>query len=155
MRPLQAIHTYSMRASYSKFPSKEWDLKKKKRFAKYLRRRAAQCKAANHRSDLWFMNLWIKYGMFIESGPRRDRFNESFQFYIPDMVNFYYRYVVEVDGSIHNTGKQKKIDKKKDVFYKKSGYRVFRIHPGDLAAFMVLKKEIQQIRSLKKEEPGD
>lgn len=87
--------------------------------------------------------------MHIQEGPKRDRFNEPFQFYIPDCVNFFYRYVIEVDDPSHRQPKQKERDRKKDRFYKEGGYQVIRIPSHDYSAFTRAKELVMTIRRTK------
>lgn len=75
------------------------------------------------RSEVWFMNLYKDH--FICRG---DLFNSPFQSrYIPDILNKEFKYVIEVDGSIHDTEYQKQKDLKKDKFYLNHGYLVIRV----------------------------
>ena len=72
------------------------------------------------RSERWFQSLWDKHTF-------NDYYNHPMGKYIPDVINFQYRYIIEVDGSVHETPEQKVKDLKKDAYYKSKGYQVFRI----------------------------
>lgn len=75
-------------------------------------------------SEKWFQNLYKSHKLDLNT----DLYNKPFRVkYIPDVLNRSFRYVLEIDGSIHNTEKQKEIDKQKDIFYFKAGMLCIRI----------------------------
>lgn len=91
--------------------------KKLKEYSKQLNQNLAL-------SEKWFINLYKSHKLNLNN----DVFNKPFKVkYIPDVLNRKYRYVLEIDGSIHNTLKQKEIDKQKDDFYLNSGFLCIRI----------------------------
>lgn len=53
--------------------------------------------------------------------------NSVFCGYIPDVVNHRYRYVIEVDGGVHQRPSVRSKDAFKDKVFKKKEYEVFRI----------------------------
>lgn len=79
-------------------------------------------------SERWFREFWLSNGLLDDD----DRFNEPFGKRIPDLINHKFKYVIEIDGTIHNTPRQTKIDASKDRFYESKGYSVLRVR-----AFMV------------------
>ncbi len=133
-------------------PPKVWTERKKRSFRKLLQIRAKGLQSQKKISDVWFQNLWVESGMHIAEGPKRDRFNEPFIFYIPDCVNFFYRYVIEVDDPSHRAPKRRATDRKKDRFYAQSGYTVFRIKSHDYNGFIGVKESIRIIRRVKDED---
>lgn len=88
-------------------------------------------------SEVWFHKKFneekIKriYGCY-KKGKFIDMCNEPFfDYYIPDIVNHGYRYIIEVDGEIHNNLKQAYKDLAKDQYYRKRHYKVFRVKAYD------------------------
>ena len=61
--------------------------------------------------------------------------NYGFSYYIADFFILKYNIIVEIDGSSHNTDKQKIIDQRKDDFYHSKGYKVLRIKNEDVDSF--------------------
>jgi hypothetical protein len=56
-----------------------------------------------------------------------DKFNHVLGNYIPDVYNHELAYVIEVDGSVHDTPEQQERDRKKDAYYRERMYQVFRV----------------------------
>lgn len=95
------------------------------------------------KSERWFLQI---YGRFRHPG---DLINKPFQNqYIPDVTNHRYKYVIEVDGSIHNLAHIKRHDQIKNEFYKLHGYRIFRVKPFDKPAFYEFIKQMYIIRDI-------
>lgn len=92
------------------------------------------------KSEVWFQDLYVLYK------HSRDRFNKPLGNYIPDVLNTYYKYVIEIDGSIHNTSFQQKKDMHKTCIYTSKGYKVFRIKANDINSFNENIKEILKYR---------
>jgi very-short-patch-repair endonuclease len=84
-------------------------------------------------SEVWFRTKFKKEVFERLVGKTRDNdfhdlYNAVFgQCFIPDIMNEGYKYIIEVDGSIHDTLKQAYRDIKKDAHYKRRGYRCFRV----------------------------
>lgn len=89
------------------------------------------------KSEIWFQSLW----------PYNDLYNEPLGKYIPDVMNKVYKYVIEVDGSVHNTYKQQKIDIKKNKYYDDKGYQIFRVIAYDINSYNITLQKIQKIRN--------
>jgi very-short-patch-repair endonuclease len=87
-------------------------------------------------SERWFQSLW----------PYRDLYNQVLGKFIPDVLNRTYRYVIEVDGSIHLTSKQKRRDRRKDNYYKSKGYKVFRVKAYDIVSYDKCLTDINKLR---------
>lgn len=58
--------------------------------------------------------------------------NAPLRGYLPDIRNKLLKYVIEVDGSIHNLPEIQAKDKAKDTQFNALGYTVFRIKAYDL-----------------------
>lgn len=86
-------------------------------------------KKTHTKSEVWFFDLYKSYQDI------DDVYNEPLGNYIPDMANHKYKYVVEIDGSIHDRPDIKEKDLKKDKYYKALGYRVMRIQAYDIQKF--------------------
>lgn len=72
------------------------------------------------KSEQWFLSEFIKQNLSI----KLER-NIVIDYYIADFV--YNKLIFEIDGSIHDTPRQKSRDERKDRYYKKKGYTVIRI----------------------------
>ena|ERR1019366_2436877 len=90
------------------------------------------------RSEKWFQSLW----------PFKDQFNEVFGCFIPDVLNRKYKYIIEIDGTIHQIKAVKKRDRKKDLYYRKFGYTVFRVIAYDINSYNNVYARVMQIRNL-------
>lgn len=75
------------------------------------------------RSERWFRDFWESNGL----KDKDDEYNAVWCRRIPDLVNHKFKYVIEIDGSIHNKKHQKRVDAKKDRFYDNNKYQVFRV----------------------------
>lgn len=94
------------------------------------------------KSESWFRSLYEKH-FKIDS----DLYNRPFCLkYIPDVLNERYRYIIEIDGSIHETEMQSYKDRVKDKFYKHRGYKVFRILYGNEIQYINLINSLMEIR---------
>lgn len=82
----------------------------------------------NHKSDIWLQEQWLENGYM----QMEDEFNSVYAFWIPDLINRKYKYIVECDGSIHGRTSVQKKDKRKDEWFTKNGFYVFRIKAFDL-----------------------
>lgn len=96
---------------------------KEKRRARrsFLSNRAKELRLNTPRSELWF------YKQFQAFQIETDERNIPFAGYIPDIINKVYKYIIEVDGSIHLTPEQKLRDKLKDIKFSRHGYTVIRV----------------------------
>jgi very-short-patch-repair endonuclease len=87
-----------------------------------LRQFASKLEANTPQSELWFRSLYFRH-YSISS----DLYNVPFAGYIPDIRNKEYKYIIEIDGSIHNLESIKKKDEKKTRRYNQLGYKVIRV----------------------------
>jgi len=74
------------------------------------------------KSEQWFLDQLSERNIRVELKSNVPIFG-----YIPDFINKEYKFVIEVDGSIHNLPEIKAKDKKKDAAYKRAKYKVFRV----------------------------
>jgi very-short-patch-repair endonuclease len=90
------------------------------------------------KSEQWFRSLYIKeeFKRTFSEDLFKDKFNKPFNSkYIPDVTNIGYKYIIEIDGSIHNTPDQIFKDKIKDYYFTKRGYLVIRVKHYDLLGY--------------------
>ena len=117
------------------------DLKKQRFFEEErAHQRARDLRIAPPKSEQWF---WKHYR---EHAHPMDCRNIVFCKFIPDVVNHYYKYVIEVDGSIHNNKEQKHRDFLKDRVFQSQGYVVIRVKDND---YEDLKKCIDQVKTIR------
>lgn len=86
-----------------------------------MERYAAKLRFNTPRSEVWFQKLYN------EEKIAYSGYNQVLGCFIPDVLNRRYRFIIEVDSSIHNTPEQKIKNKNKDGYYRKKGYTVFRV----------------------------
>lgn len=94
------------------------------------------------RSERWFRKL---YNQHFRS--RHDHFNKPLNLkYIPDLVNFKYKYIIEIDGTIHDLEEVSKNDIKKDKYYQSKGFKVFRLKAYDEIGYINLIHTLIDVR---------
>jgi len=94
------------------------------------------------KSEQWFRGLYHNH--FYTATDKYDtRFNNK---YLPDIVNTYYKYVIEVDGSIHTLARVQKRDKLKDEYYTRFGYQVIRVIANDILSYVECIRRLCHIR---------
>lgn len=95
------------------------------------------------KSEVWFRSLYEKHFRHFF-----DRYNKPFRKrYIPDLINLHLKYVIEIDGSIHEIDEIIKRDKIKDRFYKSHGFQVFRVKAYDLKSYIKCINELSKLRN--------
>ena len=109
--------------------------KKIERFANNLRSNLP-------RSEQWFWSEWRDAGMIDPC----DESNSVFNGIIPDVINRKYKYVIEIDGSIHKKKKVLKKDNRNNSIYIKNNYHLFRIEAFNYDHFGILIDQILKIR---------
>lgn len=107
----------------------------------------------NYKSDEWLKDEWRKLGMIPDDLRTPDQFNRVFPPYIPDLVNFWFKYVIECDGSVHDLDDVKIRDDKKDLFFGKIGFHVFRVRHGDMNRLLEIASMVRRIREKKGRPP--
>lgn len=111
--------------------------RKKSKIATFARRLRRNTPA----SERWFQSLWEPFRHEL------DQYNVPLGRIIPDVHNSHFMYAIEVDGSIHNTPYQKYIDSKKDKYYQKRGYDVFRVRAYNLDDFNATVELVERKRA--------
>lgn len=92
------------------------------------------------KSEIWFQDLYKPYQ------SSTDKFNTPFASFIPDVLNETYKYIIEVDGSIHELKHIKIKDLKKDKKFRSLGFDVVRIKAFDMESFQ---QGMERIKKLK------
>lgn len=92
-------------------------------------------------SEVWFFSLYDRHYKI-----QSDLSNHRFSNYIPDIINKDFKYIIEIDGSVHN--KQKVIDNdvKKTKIYNNLGYKVFRVRHFNIKDYIELISNLIEIR---------
>lgn len=98
------------------------------------------------KSEVWFQSKWKLDFKQPDLDLYKDKYNQPLGSYIPDVINSGYKYIIEIDGSIHETVIQKFKDKQKDLYYARRGYKVFRIKAYDEATYEECKQNILNIK---------
>lgn len=127
---------------YKAKPSKRKKKPKTKKLSR-LQRYAKKLNSFIPKSELWFRKLWKEQGM----KDKLDQYNSPFGKYIPDVINRKYRYIIEIDGSVHNDPAVQFNDKLKDEYYTSRNYKVFRITAYNLNQFNSVMDLIKTIRN--------
>lgn len=78
------------------------------------------------KSEKWFLEYYENIIHW------EDKFNVVYSWTIPDVLNLHFKYVVEVDGSIHDLPEIQERDRVKNQIYKKNGLKVIRIKAFDI-----------------------
>lgn len=123
--------------------------KKKKRNKKpgtsqRLQNYADQLEKQLPKSEQWFRSMWLKDVEQDHITLYQDCFNHPLGKYIPDVINRGYKYIIEIDGSIHDTPTQQWKDKLKDQYYNKQGYQVFRIKAYDESNYLIVLEQVRK-----------
>ena len=121
--------------------------KKKKKSPTRLQKYARELNKNVPQSEVWFRELFQSYLSDHKLTLYKDKYNHIVGKYIGDVVNEGYKYVIEVDGSIHDTEIQRWKDRLRDNYLRKHGYSVIRIRAYDTSSFEDGLKQILEIRS--------
>ncbi len=90
------------------------------------------------KSEAWFQSLYKSHFSL-----KSDQYNAPFHYkYIPDVLNLEFKYVIEVDGSIHNRPDVIKKDIIKDRYLLNKGFKVFRVQAYDNDSYIQLIKDL-------------
>lgn len=125
---------------------------RKKRRAKYrtlrsLTRLAAKLEHRLPLSEQWFRTKWVADGMELKGrGFHDDKYNFPFYPYIPDVINFGYKYIIEIDGGIHNTDRARARDARRDKFLRRHGYTVLRVIAFHEPDYLEVLEKVKSIR---------
>lgn len=96
-------------------------------------------------SERWFNDLYK------EHRHSDDKANIPFALRIPDIINKTYKYIIEIDGSAHNSAKARRHDGYKTKLYEDRYFKVFRIKAYNLEQ---AKDVIKQIVAYRAEKDG-
>ena len=117
--------------------------KRKKKLEKQLSSYCKKFLKKQPKAEKWFWKLWKE----LEVYDKNDYSNLPFGFFIPDVINHKYKYIIEIDEEFHRTDKQQiKRDHIKDYFYEKQGFTSFRIIAYDQNSFNEVKNGIEKLR---------
>jgi very-short-patch-repair endonuclease len=108
---------------------------------KRIQKQSKRLKKVLPRSEQWFMKTYHSMQ------DQYDKFNEVLGWYIPDVHNPTYKYIIEIDGSYHDRPDQKAKDLRKDLAYRRQGYTVIRIKAYDFASLEAGLKIVLELRN--------
>ena len=134
-KPFETVFNDARKKIVKRRRQRELD-KNKLKVPEFLQKTANRLNKNLPKSEKWF-HCNYKYKL-----PDDKSNTPLYGKYIPDIVNFRYKYVVEVDGSIHKTPKQMEKDELKNIFYISKGFKVFRVIPYITDELEKLKNEI-------------
>ena len=117
-----ALYHREMKKDKPKKPIKKTRRCKLRDFAKELNKKLPK-------SEVWFKKLYEGYRI------AGDQFNEPFGGFIPDVINKEHKYIIEVDGSMHDLPRIQLKDRKKDQQRERLGYLCIRIKAYDQDQF--------------------
>lgn len=129
-----------------------------KREAKRLKKNALKEKRRNKRkklaifasklnsdlpkSEIWFQEKFKCYKI------HTDQYNQPFMGFIPDVINKMFKYIIEIDGSVHDLDRIKRKDEYKTWLFQRNGYKVFRIKAYDNIEFKNVIDILWKIRKM-------
>jgi len=102
---------------------------------------AEKLRAETPKSEQWFQSLWMPLK------DEHDEFNIVFGRTIPDCINHKFKYVIEIDGSVHKKKSVVARDTFKDRYYAKRGYELFRLTAYDAEGFAGLCELVERHRA--------
>jgi very-short-patch-repair endonuclease len=114
---------------------------KRKRTRRDLDNMVEHLKKNVPKSEQWFRPLFEAHIKI-----RTDKYDEIFGYYLPDVVNRRYKYIIEVDGSIHNTNDVQLKDARKNLTWVQQGYKVFRVKAFDNVSYIRLVQDLIKYR---------
>lgn len=92
-------------------------------------------------SEKWFFSLYKRY-----EWPG-DTSNGCFAGRIPDIINKKFKYIIEIDGSIHDRKDIQELDKIKTKKFESLGYIVIRVKSYSLESFRFAMRKLSQHRA--------
>lgn len=95
------------------------------------------------KAERWFWNLWIADKMCAKT----DEANQPFGYYIPDLINKQWKYVIEIDEAHHVDPTQQAKDQKRDNWFLRKGYFVFRVPAYDVEAYQRVVVAVRKLRN--------
>ncbi len=115
---------------------------KGRKFGTRLERYAHRLNVNLPASEKWFQSL------FKQTSCYKDLlffFNRPCGAFIPDVVCYQPRIIIEIDGSIHDTPEQQFRDKQKDAYFIKREFKVFRIKAYSSTQFNEVINQIKEL----------
>lgn len=109
---------------------------KRLKSSKKLQEFAKEVESIQYPSEVWFRKLYKK--------RKGDRYNEPEGKYLPDLINREFKYIVEIDGSIHNLPRIQAKDRIKEEYYKVHGYVIFRIKAYDMESYKRFENDLDK-----------
>lgn len=103
---------------------------KAKKFNRRLNKMQKHLTKNTPKSELWFYKLYEPFR------DKNDLFNQTLHRYIPDVQNTEHKYVIEIDGSIHDTPARARKDHIRDMKLHRFGYVTIRIKAYDIDSFI-------------------
>lgn len=76
------------------------------------------------KSEIWADKKLVQLGIRKQIGISNFPYGNK---YIPDFINYKYRYILEIDGNIHTNPAIVRKDREKNEFYKSRGFTIFRV----------------------------
>lgn len=141
------------RLSYKKLAKRKRALR-----ARQLHEYADRLERNLPKSEQWFRKKYenIPDTRLFKGDHWSDRFNKPYnEKYIPDVHNLGYKYIIEIDGSIHDLPEVKLKDIRREYYFYKREYIVIRIEAYNDASFDAgmarLKEQIDKINALETE----
>ena len=100
----------------------------KEEYNDWIKNKSDELERTLPKSEVWFRNKINKEWFF---NDLKLKFNEPFKSFIYDVYSPIYSLVIEIDGSFHDSKKQKEKDHIRDTITKSWGLRVIRIKAYD------------------------
>ena len=98
------------------------------------------------KSEVWFQDLFKEHRISTGIHRNRDHYNEPIGKYIADLLNYKYKYIVEIDGSMHDQELIKFKDQVKDLYLTKRGYTVIRVKAFNQSEYENAVNQILKLR---------
>lgn len=101
-------------------------------------------------SEKWFWDMYIDANSLDE----HDKCNEVYGPFIPDILNLKYKYIIEIDGSVHDDKKVQAKDKRRDKYFEDQGFTVIRVKAYSRGSFNACLQDLFHIRRRLTSEPS-
>lgn len=108
--------------------------------ALFLSEKARNLNENPPKSEVWFWSLYEDYA------SEKDERNSPFLGKIPDILNKKFKYILEIDGSFHESEEQKQKDRLKDKLFSQNGYVVIRVEAFNLESFNQALRKVKILR---------
>ena len=95
-------------------------------------------------SEVWFQSRWSKDIVQHEWDMYKDKYNYPLGKYIPDVINIGYKYIIEIDGSVHDDEIVQWKDKLKDKYYESKKYKVFRVKAFNESSYLSVLTQVRE-----------